>query len=155
MLLEILKNRTSNLEKELIEKDAIINVLLKQKNETNNNTCSVSKTVTENDEILETERGNSSPSSNSKQKRETQTEPLSRKKKIILAGDSMVNSISEKGLSVNLKVKIVNFPGGTSEKILGKLDEIIKEEPDDLIVHVATNDITNNVNLLANVKKIP
>ena len=155
LLLEILKNRTSNLEKELIEKDAIINVLLKQKNETNNNRCSVSKTVTENDEILETERGNSSPSSNSKQKRETQTEPLSRKKKIILAGDSMVNSISEKGLSVNLKVKIVNFPGGTSEKILGKLDEIIKEEPDDLIVHVATNDITNNVNLLANVKKIP
>ena len=154
LLLEILKNRTSNLEKELIEKDAIINVLLKQKNETNNNTCSVSKTVTENDEILETERGNSSPSSNSKQKRETQTEPLSRKKKIILAGDSMVNSISEKGLSVNLKVKIVNFPGGTSEKILGKLDEIIKEKPDDLIVHVATNGITNNVNLLANVKKI-
>ena len=154
LLLEILKNRTSNLEKELIEKDAIINVLLKQKNETNNNTCSISKTVTENDEILETERGNSSPSSNSKQKRETQTEPLSRKKKIILAGDSMVNSISEKGLSVNLKVKIANFPSGTSEKILGQLDEIIKEKPDDLIVHVAINDITNNVNLLANVKKI-
>ena len=30
---------------------------------------SVNKTVTENDEILETERGNSSPSSNSKQKK--------------------------------------------------------------------------------------
>ena len=43
-----LKNRISNLEKELIEKDAIIG--------------SVNKTVTESDEILETERGNSSQS---------------------------------------------------------------------------------------------
>ena len=65
----------------------------------------------------------------------------------------MVNGISEKGLSVNHKVKIVNFPGGTSEKILEKLDDIIKEKLDDLIVHVGTNDITNNVNLLTNVKK--
>ena len=66
----------------------------------------------------------------------------------------MVNDISEKGLSVNLKVKLVNFPGGTSEKILEKLDDIIKEQPDDLIVHVRTNDLTNNINLLTNVKKI-
>ena len=68
LLLEILKNCISNLEKELIEKYAIINFLLKQKNETNNNRSSVNKKVTENDEIVETEGGNSSPSSNSKQK---------------------------------------------------------------------------------------
>ena len=80
LLLEILKNRISNLEKELIEKDAIISFLLKQKSETNN-TSSVNKTATENDEILETERENSSPSSNLKQKRETQTETSSKKKK--------------------------------------------------------------------------
>ena len=153
LLLEILKNHISSPEKELIEKDAIINFLLNQNNETNNNTSSVNKTVTENDEIVETERVNSSPSSNSKQKIETQTEPLSMKK-IVLTGDSMVNGISEKGLSVNHKVKIVNFPGGTSKKILEKLDVIIKEKPDDLIVHVGTNDVTNNVNLLTNVKKI-
>ena len=110
--------------------------------------------VTANDTILETERGNSNPSSNLQQKRETQTEPLSRKKKIALTGDSMVNGISEKGLSVNHKVKIVNFPSGTHEKILEKLDEIIKEKPDDLIVHVGTNDITNNVNFFDQRQKI-
>ena len=71
---------------------------------------------------------------------------MSRKKKIVLTGDCIVNGISEKGLSVNHKVKIVNFPGGTNEKILEKLDDIIKEKPDDLIVDVETNDITNNVN---------
>ena len=42
-LLEILKNRISSLEKELMEKDAIINFLLKQKNETSDNLRSVNK----------------------------------------------------------------------------------------------------------------
>ena len=65
----------------------------------------------------------------------------------------MVNGISEKGLSVNHKVKIMNFPGGTSDRILEKLDDIIKEKPGDLIVHAGTNGITNNVNLSTYVKK--
>ena len=47
----------------------------------------------------------------------------------------------------------MNSLGGTSEKILEKLDDIIKEKPGDLIVHVGTNDVANNVNLLTKVKK--
>ena len=66
----------------------------------------------------------------------------------------MENGISEKGLCVNHKVKIVNLLGGTSEKILEKLGDIIKEKPGDLIVHIGTNDITNNVKFSSNVKKI-
>ena len=88
------------------------------------------------------------------QKRESQTEPSSKKKKILLTGDSMVNGISEKGLSVNHKVNIVIFSGDASEKILEKLDVITKELPDDLIVHVGTNDLTNELILLTNVKRI-
>ena len=65
----------------------------------------------------------------------------------------MVNGVSERGLSLDHKVKILNFLVGTSEKILGKLDGIIKEQLDDLIVHVGNNDLTNNVNILTNVKK--
>ena len=65
----------------------------------------------------------------------------------------MVNGISEKGLSVNHKVTIINFSGRTSGKILEKMDVIIKKKSDDLIVHVGANDITNNINLLTNVKK--
>ena len=61
LLLEILKNRITNLQKEVIEKDVIKNFLLKQENKSNNNTGSVNKTVTENNEILESESGNSSP----------------------------------------------------------------------------------------------
>ena len=48
----------------------------------------------------------------------------------------------------------MNFLGGTSKNILEKFDDIIKEKPDNLILHVGTNDIINNVNLLTNVKKI-
>ena len=66
----------------------------------------------------------------------------------------MVNGISEKGLSVNHEVKIVNFACGTSEKTLVKLDDIIKKQPVNLVFHVRTNDLTNNVNLLTNVRKI-
>ena len=88
---------------------------MKQKSETNNNTSSVNQKVTENDAILETERGNSSCSSNSKHKKETQTAPSSKKKKIGMTGEVMVNSISEKDFSVNQKVKTVNFLGGTSK----------------------------------------
>ena len=52
LLLEISKNRISNLERGLIEKDAFINFLLKQKSETND-TSSAKQTVTENDEMLD------------------------------------------------------------------------------------------------------
>ena len=45
LLLEILKNCIFNVEKELTEKDAIINFLLKQKSETNDDTSSVNNTV--------------------------------------------------------------------------------------------------------------
>ena len=49
---------------------------------------------------------------------------------------------------------MINCPGGTCEKVTDQLNDHIKGKPDDLIVHVGTNDIANNVNLLNNVKKI-
>ena len=48
----------------------------------------------------------------------------------------MLNGASEKGLSKTHKVKVINFPGCISEKIVYQLDDLIKEKPDNLIVHV-------------------
>ena len=48
---------------------------------------------------------------------------------------------------------MISFPGGTNENITDQLHDLIKGKPDDLIVHVGTNDIANNVNLLNNVKR--
>ena len=57
----------------------------------------------------------------------------------------MLNNISEKGFSKTHKVRVINFPGGTSEKITDQLDDLIKGKPDDLIVHAGANDIANDV----------
>ena len=65
-----------------------------------------------------------------------------------------VKQYSEKGLSKTHKVRVINFSGGTSAKITDQLDDLIKGKPDDLVVHVGANDITNNIILLNNVKKI-
>ena len=71
-----------------------------------------------------------------------------------MSGDSMLNGISEKYLSRTHKVNVTNFPGGATDEIVEKLDNIIKDKPDDLVIHIGTNDLMNNVKLLNNVKKI-
>ena len=52
------------------------------------------------------------------------------------------------------KVDVLNFSGATSEDILTKIDDVLDEKPASLIVHVGTNDLTNEINLLSNAKKI-
>ena len=71
-----------------------------------------------------------------------------------MTGDSMLNGVNEKGLSKSHNVKVKNYPGATSEDILDKIDDLLKVKPDCLLVHVGTNDLTNNVNLLNSVKKM-
>ena len=51
------------------------------------------------------------------------------------------------------KVSVTSFSGGTSEKIIQNLDDLLKNKPDDMLIHVGTNDITIGVNLLNSVKK--
>ena len=66
----------------------------------------------------------------------------------------MLNSINEKGLSHKHRVKVVNKPGATSERILEESGGAIKSKPEHLVIHVGTNDLTNGINLLNNPKKI-
>ena len=82
---------------------------------------------------------------------------------VIIIGDSMLNNVNSRGLSNQkcgaiklklLKVELLNFPGVTSTDVVNKVDDILVDKPQSLIVHVGTNDLTNDVNLLNNVKKI-
>ena len=66
----------------------------------------------------------------------------------------MLNNINVRGLSKSKKVDVLNFPGATSSDIVNELDEVLKAKPESLIIHIGTNDLTNNINLLTNVKKI-
>ena len=76
------------------------------------------------------------------------------KKKVTVTGDSMLNWVSEKDLSRAHNVKATNFPVGTSDKIVEKLNDLIKDKSDDLVIHIGTNELTNNGKLLNNVKKL-
>ena len=76
-------------------------------------------------------------------------------KKVIILGDSLLNGITEKGLNKRHNVKIVNKPGATSERLLLEdLDNLIKYQPESVIIHAGTNDLTNGINMLNNAKKI-
>ena len=46
-----------------------------------------------------------------------------------------------------------DFPSGTTENNLGKVEELLKNKPDTLLVHAGTNDLTKGKNVFNNVKK--
>ena len=66
----------------------------------------------------------------------------------------MLNGIHAKGMSKNYRVKVNNFPGGTSATILENIDQLVKSKPDCLIVHAGTNYLANGTNILSQVKRI-
>ena len=66
----------------------------------------------------------------------------------------MLNNINSRGLSKSKKVEVLNFAGVTSNDIVGKIDDVLNQNPESLIVHVGNNDLTNEINLLNNTTKI-
>ena len=75
-------------------------------------------------------------------------------KNVVIIGDSMLNNVNSCGLSKSKKVEVSNFLGATSTDIFNKMDDILEDKPQSLIVHVGTKDLTNDANLLNNVKEI-
>ena len=71
----------------------------------------------------------------------TQTQLQYQSIEALVAGDSMLNNIHERGLSKQYTVKVKNFPGATTEIILETLEKLLQSKPDMLIVHVGTNDL--------------
>ena len=66
----------------------------------------------------------------------------------------MLNGIQETGMSKNHRVKVNNFPRGTtSATVLENIDQLVKSKPDCLLVHAGTNDLANERNLLSQGKK--
>ena len=73
---------------------------------------------------------------------------------VVIIADSRLNDINGKGLSKSRKVDVLNIPRHTSGDIVDKIDDILKGKQESLIVHVGRNNLTYNVNLLSNIKKI-
>ena len=156
LYVELLKNRILDLEKQLTEKNVIINFLTTQL-VTKSQDTSVHNNIRNNKHekgtrimlmiviMLITYQLKRSINKTSNNKTSNN---------VVVIGDCMLNNINARGLFKSKKVDILNFPGATSSDIVNKIDEVLKGKPESLIIHIGTNDLTNNINLLANVKKI-
>ena len=69
------------------------------------------------------------------------TEKNKRKPKIFLVGDRMVRDIKSWLLSRNKTVKVYGFPGSTTEDMESFLIPLLKRKPDQILLHVGTNDL--------------
>ena len=144
---DILKNRILELEKQLSEKNTIIDFLTKQLVA---NSHDISKSKCSHN-IIDRNRINKDKNNDSLHE-EKCIEDLSNK--VVIIGDSMLNNINSRGLLKSKEVDVLNFPGATSSDILTKTDDVLNEKPASLIVHVDINDLANDINLLSNLKKI-
>ena len=70
----------------------------------------------------------------------------------------MVNGIKERERGMNktnlFNIKVRRYPAASSIDIINHLKPSLRKALDGIIIHAGTNDITNNVNYLSNVKKI-
>ena len=73
-------------------------------------------------------------------------------KEVIIIGDSMLNIINSRVLSKSKNVKVLDFPGTTSNDIVGKIDDVLNQKPESLIIQDGTNNLTNEISLLNNIK---
>ena len=70
------------------------------------------------------------------------------KKYYELIGDSLLNNIQENGFKTKEReVNIKRWQGGQSVDMVGIIKPLIRKKPDEIIVYVGCNDITNNRNL--------
>ena len=132
-VVDLLKDRVVFLESELKQKHTVIKFLTKKLVEDN---CQVvTKGFNAN---LSLNQSNDSEESSDDCKMIKNlcngTNKQFRKRKIIIVGDSLLNGIHGKGLSKKHSVEVNKIPGGTSDTILGKLDDFFKNTPDGLIV---------------------
>ena len=72
-------------------------------------------------------------------------------KNVIIIGDYMLNNVNSRGLSKSKNLEVLNLPGATRTNTVNKMDDILEDKPQSLIIHIGTNDLTNDVNLLNNV----
>ena len=95
------------MQNEISKKDAIIEHLMSQ--------SLLSKNASHNDNT--DSKKNDDFNNKRKSLYTNQYSAKEKRKKIVITGDSMLNSIHESGLSKQQQVKIQNFPGGTNETI--------------------------------------
>ena len=80
--------------------------------------------------------------------------PTEKKKKIFIAGDSMITNITGTGISRDHTIKIRPHPGATSIDMCDYIKPELRHQPDVIILHCGTNAISNEINTLKKLKKL-
>ena len=140
LYVDILKNRILELEKQLSEKNTIIDFL-------NTQLVANSKDISKSEcsrNIFEGNRINKDKNNDSLHE-EKGIEDLSNK--VVVIGDSMWSNINSRGLSKSKEVDVLNSPGATSSDVLTKIDDVLNKKSASLLVYVGTNDLTSDINL--------
>ena len=135
---DILKNRILELEKQLSERNTIIDFLTKQL--VANSQDLWKRKCSHN--IIETNRINKDKNNDS----------LNEKKALKIYQTK--KNINSRHLSKSKEVDVLNFPCATTSDVLTKIVDVLNKNPASLVVHVGTNDLKNDTNLLSNVKEI-
>ena len=65
---------------------------------------------------------------------------------VLIVGDSMLSGIDERRISKrDRKIKVKNFPGATIDGMYDYIKPLVKKCPDDIILHVGTNNTVNEL----------
>ena len=124
LYVELLKNRISELENQLTEKNTVISYLTTQLATKSQNTS-----VNQNSPNIDHKK--EPQISNSDKVNDVTVEICNKKpKNVVIIGDSMLNNINGKGLSRSKKVDILNIPGATSSDIVDKIDDVLEGKPE-------------------------
>ena len=125
----LLKNRLSELEPQMIEKDAIINFLFNEHvNKSLNGDFRADKTVNDHNNSFQ-ERHDNIVNNNLPLIQDDIYNKKEKSKNVIIICDSMLNSINSHGLSKFKKVSVSTFPGATSEDILAEVEDTLTPPP--------------------------
>ena len=120
-----MKDRISSLENHLKSKDAIIEYLTKQLLSSNSKKFQMKSNKYN---LSETFNGDKSFYNNefSDKSNMDKDKTIKEKKRVVITGDFILNGIHDKGMFKNHRVKVHNFPRGTSATILENIDQLIK-----------------------------
>lgn len=80
------------------------------------------------------------------------TKPDKKRKKIIVISDSILNGLDELGLQRSHNVCVRAHPGATSQGIFDHIKHSARKQPDCIIIHAGSNNLTNGVDTKQNLK---
>ena len=72
----------------------------------------------------------------------------------MIIGDSIVNGLDPRSFDSSVNVKIKPYGGSTTEDMVDHIKPAVRKKPDHIIIHVGTNDITNDIDTLKHLKTI-